>query len=183
MMTKKFIRNSEAKIAVSALGLKPSNVYSLDLPFYGTRAKSKTPVSEKDYEVIRSLLRLIEPTVIFAAGIFIMIQATWPILTQPIVVVFRSYCIFTSKSKSNWRSILSTRLSSHPMIRFSSIEAHGRSGLSQCPGLSCPFLLRMLMISLQPSSSINRKKRTLCSLEMINGHSGSESSKEIGKLH
>lgn len=75
-MIKKFIRNSEAKIAVSALGLKPSNVYSLDLPFYGTREKSKAPVSEKDYEVIRSLLRLIEPTVIFAAGIYVFIQVT-----------------------------------------------------------------------------------------------------------
>jgi hypothetical protein len=68
MMIKKFIRNSEAKIAVNTLGLNPSNVYSLDLPFYGTRTKSKVAVSEKDYEVIRSLLRLIEPTVIFAAG-------------------------------------------------------------------------------------------------------------------
>jgi hypothetical protein len=68
MMIKKFIRNSEAKIAVNALGLNSSNVYSLDLPFYGTRNKSKMAVSEKDYEVIRSLLRLIEPTVIFSAG-------------------------------------------------------------------------------------------------------------------
>ena len=68
MAIKKYIRNSEAKIAVGALGLNPNNVYSLELPFYGTHGKAKNPVGEKDYEIIRSLLRLIEPTVIFAAG-------------------------------------------------------------------------------------------------------------------
>jgi hypothetical protein len=59
MMVKKYIRSSEAKIAVSTLGINPSNVYSLDLPFYGTHFKAKKPVGEKDYEMIKSLLRLI----------------------------------------------------------------------------------------------------------------------------
>jgi hypothetical protein len=76
MMIKKYIRNSEAKIAVSTLGLNPANVYSLDLPFYGTHSKTKNPVGEKDYEIIKSLLRLIEPTVIFAAGTSYIIKAT-----------------------------------------------------------------------------------------------------------
>jgi glucosamine-6-phosphate deaminase len=75
MMIKKYIRNSEAKIAVSALGLKPSNVYSLELPFYGTHNKAKAAVGERDYEIVKSLLRLIEPTFIFAAGKNAIIQA------------------------------------------------------------------------------------------------------------
>lgn len=70
MMIKKYIRNSEAKIAVSTLGLKPSNVYSLELPFYGTHNKAKKPVGVRDYEIVKSLLRLIEPTFIFAAGTY-----------------------------------------------------------------------------------------------------------------
>jgi hypothetical protein len=59
MMVKKYIRSSEAKIAVSTLGINPSNVYSLDLPFYSTHFKAKKQVGEKDYEMIKSLLRLI----------------------------------------------------------------------------------------------------------------------------
>lgn len=151
MMIKKFIRNSEAKIAVSALGLKPSNVYSLDLPFYGTREKSKAPVSEKDYEVIRSLLRLIEPTVIFAAGIYAFIQVTWQILMPLIAVVSKFYYISMRNSKSNWRPTHFTRLFSRPMIKSSSIGELGRSGPSQCPESSFPYLQRMLMTSFQPS--------------------------------
>lgn len=69
MMIKKYIRNSEAKISVGTLGLNSSNVYSLELPFYNPNGKSKRPVTPKDYEIIKSLLRFIEPTVIFAAGI------------------------------------------------------------------------------------------------------------------
>ena len=49
MMVKKYIRSSEAKIAVSTLGINSSNVYSLDLPFYNTQFKAKKQVGEKDY--------------------------------------------------------------------------------------------------------------------------------------
>ena len=65
---KKYIRSSEAKIALNFLGIPSSRAYCLNLPFYGTNHFNRKNPTEEDYEQIRTLLRLIEPTVIFAAG-------------------------------------------------------------------------------------------------------------------
>jgi glucosamine-6-phosphate deaminase len=62
---KRFIRSSEAKISVKDLGVSPNNVYNLNLPFY--YSKKRTP-GEEDDKIVLSLLRLIEPDFIYAAG-------------------------------------------------------------------------------------------------------------------
>lgn len=68
MAIKQFIRSSEAKIALNSLGLTEAKAYCLELPFYGTSHKNRNEIGEEDYEVIRTLLRLVEPTAVYAAG-------------------------------------------------------------------------------------------------------------------
>ena len=65
---KKLIRSSEAKVALNFLNIPSNKAYCLELPFYGTNHFNRKNPGEKDYEEITSLLRLIEPTAIFAAG-------------------------------------------------------------------------------------------------------------------
>jgi glucosamine-6-phosphate deaminase len=67
---KRIIRSSEAKVALNFLGIPARRAYCLKLPFYGTSHFNRKSPKEQDYEIVRSLLRLIEPTVIFAAGNF-----------------------------------------------------------------------------------------------------------------
>ena len=80
---KKFIRSSEAKVALNFLGIPSSRVYCLQLPFYGTNHFNRKNPTEEDYEPIRSLLNLIEPTAIFAAGTSPLIQVISLILMVP----------------------------------------------------------------------------------------------------
>ena len=65
---KGLIRSSEAKIAVHCMGIPDSDVYCLELPFYTHHSKRKD-ISEADVQIVRDLLKITEPTVIYAAGI------------------------------------------------------------------------------------------------------------------
>ena len=64
---KTLIRSSEAKISVHELGICPNNVYCLNLPCYSKKSQRKEPNAE-DYSRVHDLLKLTEPTVIYAAG-------------------------------------------------------------------------------------------------------------------
>ena len=66
--TKGLIRRMEAKAAVKFAGVKDENIHFLDLPFYETGAIQKSPISEKDVQIIMDLLQEIKPQQIFAAG-------------------------------------------------------------------------------------------------------------------
>ena len=84
MGIKQYIRSSEAKISVGTLGIPPERVHCLNLPFYHAKNRSKREVTEKDEEMIRTLMMLVEPTVVYAAGKVAPIQAIWPTPTAPI---------------------------------------------------------------------------------------------------
>lgn len=64
---KSLIRSSEAKIAVHCSGITPKDVYSLELPFY-THHQKRKDISEEDVKIVRDLLKIVEPTYIYAAG-------------------------------------------------------------------------------------------------------------------
>ena len=66
---KGLIRSSEAKIAVHGSGIKPKDVYCLELPFYSHHSKRRDP-DEDDEKIVRDLLQIVEPTVIYAAGTY-----------------------------------------------------------------------------------------------------------------
>jgi hypothetical protein len=51
------IRSCEAKIAVDEFGIHEKFTHDLNLPFYNNK-KSTTPITEKDYQIVRNLLRL-----------------------------------------------------------------------------------------------------------------------------
>lgn len=68
---KKLIRSSEAKVALNSIGLKAASAYCLELPFYGTNHFNRKKPGKEDYDAVKTLLNLIEPTYIFAAGISI----------------------------------------------------------------------------------------------------------------
>ncbi|BEG98161.1 glucosamine-6-phosphate deaminase [Bacteroides sedimenti] len=65
---KGLIRRGEARIACAYAGIKSENVHFLDLPFYETGKIQKSPISEKDVEIVRALLREVKPHQIFVAG-------------------------------------------------------------------------------------------------------------------
>lgn len=65
---KGLIRRMEARSALRYFGLKEENIHFLDLPFYETGLKTKSPVSEKDVQIIMNLIENIQPHQIFAAG-------------------------------------------------------------------------------------------------------------------
>lgn len=64
-LIKRFIRSSEAKISVRDLGVPSTNVYNLNLPFYYTKKRLPGPEDDK---IVLSLMRLIEPDFVYAAG-------------------------------------------------------------------------------------------------------------------
>lgn len=64
---KGFIRSSEAKIAVESFGIPAEDTYCMKLPFYAHHL-TKKDISEDDKVVLRDLLKLTRPDVIFAAG-------------------------------------------------------------------------------------------------------------------
>jgi glucosamine-6-phosphate deaminase len=65
---KGLIRRGEARTACAYAGIKSDHVHFLDLPFYETGKIQKSPISEKDVEIVRSLLQEVKPHQIFVAG-------------------------------------------------------------------------------------------------------------------
>jgi len=65
---KGLIRRGEARTACTYAGIKSDHVHFLDLPFYETGKIQKSPISEKDVEVVRALLQEVKPHQIFVAG-------------------------------------------------------------------------------------------------------------------
>lgn len=65
---KGLIRRGEARTACAYAGIKSDHVHFLDLPFYETGKIQKSPISEKDVEIVRALLREVKPHQIFVAG-------------------------------------------------------------------------------------------------------------------
>jgi glucosamine-6-phosphate deaminase len=62
------IRREEARNAARYSGIKDENIHFLDLPFYETGLVKKNPISEKDVEIIKSLLLQVKPDEMFVAG-------------------------------------------------------------------------------------------------------------------
>jgi glucosamine-6-phosphate deaminase len=67
-LMKTIVRRGEAKAACRFVGVKPENVFFLDMPFYDTGAVVKKELSEKDVEIIVELLKKLKPHQIYAAG-------------------------------------------------------------------------------------------------------------------
>ncbi|MBT2163250.1 glucosamine-6-phosphate deaminase [Zobellia barbeyronii] len=62
------IRRGESYAAVRYLGLEDSHVHFLDLPFYETGTIKKNNLSQKDIEIVKSIITEIKPHQIYAAG-------------------------------------------------------------------------------------------------------------------
>lgn len=67
-LMKTIVRRGEAKSACRFVGVKPENVFFLDMPFYDTGAVVKNELNEKDVEIIIKTLQKIQPHQIYAAG-------------------------------------------------------------------------------------------------------------------
>ncbi len=65
---KTMIRQAEAAIACNYIGVKPENVHFLRLPFYETGTIKKGDLTERDVEIVKSLLEEVKPHQIFVAG-------------------------------------------------------------------------------------------------------------------
>ena len=65
---KALIRRMEARSALRYFGIPDSNIHFLDLPFYETGIKQKSPIGEQDVRIVMDLLEQIQPHQIFAAG-------------------------------------------------------------------------------------------------------------------
>lgn len=65
---KGLIRRMEARSALRYFGIPDSNIHFLDLPFYETGIKQKSPMGEDDVRIIMDLLQNVQPHQIFAAG-------------------------------------------------------------------------------------------------------------------
>jgi glucosamine-6-phosphate deaminase len=65
---KALIRRMEARSALRYFGIPDSNIHFLDLPFYETGIKQKSPIGEQDVRIVIDLLEQIQPHQIFAAG-------------------------------------------------------------------------------------------------------------------
>lgn len=65
---KRIIRESEAVSGIEVMGLGRQHARFLNLPFYQTGKVRKDPVGPADVDIVASLLREIEPEVIFVAG-------------------------------------------------------------------------------------------------------------------
>jgi len=62
------IRRGESYVATRYLGLEDTNVHFLDLPFYETGTVKKNTLSDKDVDIMVSLIETIKPHQIYAAG-------------------------------------------------------------------------------------------------------------------
>lgn len=65
---KGLIRRGEARTACNYVGVKPENVNFLNLPFYETGTIKKGDLSQADVDIVKELIRRIEPHQIFVAG-------------------------------------------------------------------------------------------------------------------
>jgi glucosamine-6-phosphate deaminase len=65
---KSLIRRMEARSALHYFGIPDKNIHFLDLPFYETGMKLKSPLSKPDVNIILDLLDKVKPHQIFAAG-------------------------------------------------------------------------------------------------------------------
>lgn len=65
---KGLIRRGEARTASTYNDIPLSRVHFLDLPFYESGAVEKLPMTERDVEIIRALLREVRPHQIYVAG-------------------------------------------------------------------------------------------------------------------
>ena len=62
------IRRSEAKGAVRSFGLKAKNAHFLNLPFYESGGVTKLPRTQVDVDIIKALMKQIQPDQIYMAG-------------------------------------------------------------------------------------------------------------------
>ena len=62
------IRRSEARGAVHSFGLKSRFIHFLDLPFYESGGVAKLPRTQKDVDIIKSLICEVHPDQIYMAG-------------------------------------------------------------------------------------------------------------------
>ena len=65
---KGLIRRGEARTACTYNNIPLDHCHFLDLPFYETGKIQKNPISEADVEIVRNLLREIQPHQVFVAG-------------------------------------------------------------------------------------------------------------------
>ncbi len=65
---KALIRRGEARAGARYCGLSDDHIHFLNLPFYETGKTRKNPVSQKDIDIIKSLIEDIKPHQIYAAG-------------------------------------------------------------------------------------------------------------------
>ena len=65
---KGLIRRGEARTACNYMGVKRENVNFLNLPFYETGAIKKGDLSQADVDIVKDLIRRIQPHQIFVAG-------------------------------------------------------------------------------------------------------------------
>ncbi|HXT15203.1 MAG TPA: glucosamine-6-phosphate deaminase [Gemmatimonadaceae bacterium] len=65
---KRIIREAEAVSGIETVGLPRSAARFLDLPFYQTGKVRKDPITQKDVDIVRSLLEEVKPDLIFVAG-------------------------------------------------------------------------------------------------------------------
>ena len=62
------IRRSEARGADHSFGMKNSHIHFLNLPFYESGGIKKLPCSQKDVDIIKDLMKEIQPDQIYMAG-------------------------------------------------------------------------------------------------------------------
>lgn len=65
---KTMIRQAEATIACNYIGVKPGHIHFLRLPFYETGTIKKGDLSQRDVDIVKSLLEEVKPHEIFVAG-------------------------------------------------------------------------------------------------------------------
>lgn len=65
---KQLIRRGEARTACTYNQIPHAQIHFLDLPFYESGKIEKLPMTERDVEIVRQLLREVKPHQIYAAG-------------------------------------------------------------------------------------------------------------------
>jgi glucosamine-6-phosphate deaminase len=65
---KGLIRETEAWSAARYCGVKPDRIHNLHLPFYETGKVKKKPLGKEDVEIVKALIRSVQPHQIYCAG-------------------------------------------------------------------------------------------------------------------